>query len=233
MDKAEEFLDCYRLLEEELCRKYNIDDKTFGSPIVRFINDKEGKNYKERLNLCREIRNLLTHHAEFDGEPIIVPSSSMTEFLKEVTQYIKQPPKAIHFATLYTDILKTSPTQKAQIVMRKMQRLGFSHVPVIDQGEFVGVFSMNTIFTYALHTGMSSLSDDMLIGAFAELLPPDKHENERFCFFSENATLFEIKNEFNKKMQRNRRLAVVFITDNGSFGGRILGMLTPWDVINV
>ena len=37
MGRAEEFLDNYRLLEEELCKKYNIDEKSFGSPIVRFI----------------------------------------------------------------------------------------------------------------------------------------------------------------------------------------------------
>ena len=38
-------------------------------------------------------------------------------------------------------------------------------------------------------------------------------------------------NEFEKRSQRSKRLAAVFITDNGSIGGRILGMLTPWDII--
>ena len=232
MGRAEEFLDNYRLLEEELCKKYNIDEKSFGSPIVRFINDKEGKEYRDRLNLCREIRNLLSHHAEFEGERIIEPSSSMTEFLKSVTEYIKKPPLAVNYATLFENILKTSLSQKARVVMRKMQRQGFSHVPVTEGGELIGVFSISTVFTFALNNGMSSVNDDMTIGDFAELLPPDKHENEKFCFMGKDATLADVRGEFNKKVQRSKRLAAVFITDNGSFGGRIVGMLTPWDVIN-
>ena len=232
MGRAEDFLDRYRTLEEALCRKYNIEEKAFGSPIVRFINDKEGKEYKDKLNLCREIRNFLSHHSDFDGERIVEPSQSMIDFLNTVINYVTQPPRAIECATLYADILKTSPTQKVQTVMRKMQRQGFSHVPVIENGKFIGVFSVSTVFTYSLNNGMSSMNDDMLIGDFAELLPPDKHETEKFKFVGEDETLFSVKNMFNKKLQRSKRLAAVFITDNGSFGGRILGMLTPWDVIN-
>lgn len=232
MGRAEDFLDRYRTLEEALCKKYNIEEKAFGSPIVRFINDKEGKEYKDKLNLCREIRNFLSHHSDFDGERIIEPSQSMIDFLQTVIDYIIQPPLAVHWATLYADIFKTTPSQKVQTVMRKMQRLGFSHVPVIENGEFIGVFSVSTIFAYSLKNGMSSMNDDMLIGDFAELLPPEKHETEKFSFVGYDATLFSVKNMFNKKLQRSKRLAAVFITDNGSVGGRIIGMLTPWDVIN-
>ena len=75
------------------------------------------------------------------------------------------------------------------------------------------------------------MSDDMLIDNFRELLPPDRHENERFLFMTKDATIFKVRNEFEKRSQRSKRLAAVFITDNGSIGGRILGMLTPWDII--
>ncbi len=231
MGRAEEFLDSYRLLEEELCKKYSIEDKTAGSPIVRYINDKEGREYKDRLNLCREIRNLLSHHSEFAGERILEPSNAMTEFLKSVTEHIKQPPLAVQYATLYNEILKTGSSQKAKTVMRRMQRQGFSHVPVIDNGEFTGIFSVGTVFSYALNMGMSDINDNMTIGDFAELLPPDKHETERFMFMPEDTTLFTVRSEFNKKIKKSKRLAAIFIMSNGSYDGRIVGMLTPWDVI--
>lgn len=231
MENADEFLNQYRLLEEELCRKYNFDEKTFGSPVVRFINDKEGRQFRDKLNLCREIRNLLSHHSEVEGEPIVEPSTAMINFLKEVTDYVRRPPLALDFATLYDDIMKTNPAQKAQVVMRKMERLGFSHVPVISEGEFVGVFSVSTVFTYIISKNMTSLNDDMTIGDFSELLPVEKHSSEKFQFVGKDATLFEVKQAFENKTQRNKRLAVIFITDNGSIGGRILGMLTPWDIL--
>ena len=231
MDNAELFLDKYRMLEEELVKKYDYDEK-YGSPVVRFINDKEGKQYRDKLDLCREIRNFLSHHSEINGDPVVQPSASIIEFLSEVIDYVNRPPLALPFATQFSDILKTSPNQKAQLVMKKMKKLGFSHVPVLENGELIGVFSIGTFFGYALKNGISSMNDDMLIEDFRELLPPDKHENEKFSFMAPDTTLFAVRNMFEKRTQRSKRLAAIFITDNGSINGRILGMLTPWDVIS-
>ncbi len=231
MSKADEFLNQYRMLEEELTKKYNYDEK-YGSPVVRFINDKEGRAFKERLNMCREIRNFLSHHSELDGEPVVEPSDSIIQSLREVTEYLRKPPLAISYATHFEDILKASPNQKVQTVMKKMQKLGFSHVPVLESGELVGVFSIGTIFGYAIRNGFECLRDDMILDDLRELLPPDKHDNEKFLFLPETATLFEVRSEFEKRTQRSRRLAVIFLTDNGSMSGRIEAMLTPWDVIN-
>lgn len=231
MGRAEDFLERYRILEEELIQKYDTDEKS-GSPVVRFIADKEGRPFREKLNLCREIRNFLSHHSELDGEPLVEPSESIIRFLDEVTDYIRKPPLALAYATQFGDILKAGPKNKAVTVMKKMQKLGFSHVPVLQDGQLIGVFSIGTFFSFALNNNLAVLNDDMLIEDFSELLLPDRHENERFLFLPESATLFEVKNEFEKRSQRSKRLAVIFITNNGSINGRILGMLTPWDVIN-
>ena len=231
-DKADEFLDRYRALEEALVKKYDLDEKSYGSPVVKFISDRESEPYRDRLNVCREIRNLLSHHAEFGGERIVQPSDMLIKFLEKVTEYVLRPPLALECATLYADILKTTPSQKAQTVMKKMERQGFSHVPVIENGGCTGVFSVSTVFTYSLMHGMSVITDDMLISDFAEILPIEKHTTERFMFVDRNATIHDVLTEFDRRVQNRKRLAAVFITDNGSRGGRILGMLTAWDLIN-
>ena len=216
------------MLEEELTRKYHCDEKS-GSPVVRFLSEKESKPYREKLNMCREIRNFLSHHSELDGEPLVEPSEGIVRFLQEVTDYLQRPPLALSYATQFADILKASPKNKVVTVMKKMQKSGFSHVPVLDGSVMIGIFSIGTFFSYALKNNLTALNDNMLIEDFQELLPPDRHENERFLFLPPETTLFDVKNEFEK---RSKRLAVIFITDNGSIGGRIEGMLTPWDVVN-
>lgn len=231
MNRADDFLEHYRVLEEELTRKYHCDEKS-GSPVVRFLSEKESKPYREKLNMCREIRNFLSHHSELDGEPLVEPSEGIVRFLQEVTDYLQRPPLALSYATQFADILKASPKNKVITVMKKMQKSGFSHVPVLDGGVMIGIFSIGTFFSYALKNNLTALNDNMLIEDFQELLPPDRHENERFLFLPPEATLFDVKNEFEKRSQRSKRLAVIFITDNASIGGRIEGMLTPWDVVN-
>ncbi len=232
-DRADAFLNAYRELEEALNQKYSTgSEKSFGSPIVRYMNEKESKPYRENLDICREIRNFLSHHSEYGGERIIQPSASMIQFLNEVTEFIRRPPLALEFATLYADILKATLSQKAQTVMKKMERQGFSHVPVIDGGECVGVFSVSTIFAYSLTCGMTSLRDDMTIEDFGDMIHFDRHSAERFRFVDRETTIYQVRSEFERKNCHSKRLAAVFITDNGSSRGRILGMLTPWDVIN-
>lgn len=231
MNRADDFLEHYRVLEEELTRKYHCDEKS-GSPVVRFLSEKESKPYREKLNMCREIRNFLSHHSELDGEPLVEPSEGIVHFLQEVTDYLQRPPLALSYATQFADILKASPKNKVITVMKKMQKSGFSHVPVLDGSVMIGIFSIGTFFSYALKNNLTALNDNMLIEDFQELLPPDRHENERFLFLPPETTLFDVKNEFEKRSQRSKRLAVIFITDNGSIGGRIEGMLTPWDVVN-
>lgn len=231
-DRADLFLDRYRELEEALNQKYGVEDKVPGSPVVRFINGKESKHYREKLDLCREIRNFLSHHSEVDGERVIQPSLSMIRFLEEVTDYVRQPPLGLECATLYADILKTSYSQKVSTVMKKMERQGYSHVPVIDKGECVGVFSVSTIFTFLLDKGMTQMRDDMTIGDFADYLDIDRHSTERFAFVSKEATMFELRQIFERKNRGGKRLAAIFITDSGSSKGRIMGMVTPNDLIN-
>ncbi len=231
MENSEIFLNQYRLLEEELSKKYSFDYKSYGSPVVRFINDRECKPFKDKLNLCREIRNLLSHHSDVDGESILEPSNSMIEFLKYVTDYVKRPPLALEYATLYDNIMKGSLNQRVKTVIKRMEGQGYSHIPVMSDGKFAGVFSISTIFTYINKNDMKSLHNEMTIGDFSELLPVEKHTTERFKFVGREATMFDVKVEFENKSQKNKRLAVIFITDNGSKDGRILGMLTPWDIL--
>lgn len=73
--------------------------------------------------------------------------------------------------------------------------------------------------------------ENMEIGDFRKYLPFEAHTTERFRFISESTTVIEAKTAFEQPQQRSRRLVALFITDNGSQGGRLLGMITPWDIL--
>mgnify|MGYP002555271730 FL=1 len=148
--KSDEFLNLYRTLEEVLSEKYSDRTRNYGSVVVQFMNDVEGRQFKDKLNLCREIRNLLSHHPEVNGEKIIEPSQAMLDILNEVINYVKRPPLAISYATPFENLLKASLNNNALTIMKKMESRGFSHVPVLNGGKFIGVFSVGTIFMYIL-----------------------------------------------------------------------------------
>ncbi len=231
MLKSDEFLNLYRTLEELLCEKYSDRTRNYGSVVMQFINNAEGRQFKDKLNLCREIRNLLSHHPEVNGESIVEPSQAMIDILNEVIEYVKMPPLAISYATPFENLLKASLNNKVLTVMKKMERRGFSHIPVIESGRFIGVFSIGTIFMYISENNSVENIDEMEIRDFLKYIPLEAHTTERFRFMSETTTVVEAKTAFEQPHQRSRRLAAIFITDTGSQSGRLLGMITPWDIL--
>lgn len=176
--KSDEFLNLYRTLEEVLSEKYSDRTRNYGSVVVQFMNDAEGRQFKDKLNLCREIRNLLSHHPEVNGESIIEPSQAMLDILNEVINYVKRPPLTISYATPFENLLKASLNNNALTVMKKMERRGFSHVPVLEDRRFIGVFSVGTLFMYISDSNSVENIEKMEIGDFRKYLPFEAHTTD-------------------------------------------------------
>lgn len=226
MKKGELFLNTYRDLEEFLCAKYGMR-----SGAVQEFAEHEGKKFSEDLYLCRDIRNLLSHHAAVDGSEAVIPSEAVQHRLEEILSFAKDPPKALSVSTRFENLFRADADDKVWHLTETMERRGYSHVPVLDEKQrLTGVFSVSSLFTYAkLHPDFSF--KELTVGDMAECLPPDKHITERFCFVGSDAGLGEIRKGFRSNGPASRRVAAVFVTSDGTDKGRVLGMITPWDII--
>ena len=84
--RSEAFLRTYRVLEELLEIKYARSTRTTSSVVMEFLRDEDSLPFREPLDLCREVRNLLTHNAEPDGGPIVEPSEGLLRALERVVE---------------------------------------------------------------------------------------------------------------------------------------------------
>ena len=232
METAYEFLDLYKQLEDALANRLKAGDPRRGSVVVDFMNSTEGAPYKERLNLCREIRNVMTHSADVAGEPVVTPSGAVIQSLREVVEAVKQPCLALSCATPADQLLMADLDDGAVSLMKQMEQRGFSHVPVLREGRLAGVFSVSTVFSAGLQGRKFTLTESTRVRDFEALLPVEKHISERFCFLPEDALLPEACEAFEAKgREKRRRVAAVFLTADGTQRSRLRGMLTPWDLL--
>lgn len=223
--RAETFLSMFRVLEGLLGRKYADQNRKCQSVVMAYLQDAESEPVRQQLDLCREVRNLLTHNADAQGGPIIEPSQALLDSLYDIISYVQKPQPALMFATRAEAILQAHPNDRALEVMRRMNRHGFSHAPVIDDGRICGVFSVGTVFARCLDGG--EICPDTRICEFGALTKL----NTRFMFMDERATYLDARAEFEKRSGRNNRLAAIFITSTGDENGALMGLLTPWDVM--
>ena len=182
------FLDLYRQLEEALEQRFRESGRKYGSVVMDLMNDDEGAPFREDLNVCREVRNLLSHHSSIDGQAVVEPSEALVDVLRKVIEYVKRPQPVMDFATPRDKLMIAYLDQSALRVMREMQKRGFSHVPVFQRGEFMGVFSVSTVFSYVIDEVGHGMDKLTTIGDFGQLLKLENHETERFEFVSRRAS---------------------------------------------
>ena len=229
--RAEQFLKLYRMLEGLLEKRYAGKRTSSGSVVMEYLHDADSMPCRTDLDLCREIRNLLSHNADGAGEPVVEPSKSVLELLRGIVEYVRRPRLALDFGTPGDKILFAHPNDSALDTLRRMLRLGYSHMPVRDRNGLVGVFSAASLMRYAGKAGFDGLRDNLRIGELKEALDFSEERSEKYVFFDREATLTAVRAAFEDHRERNSRLAVAFITEDGERQSEILAMLTPWDVL--
>lgn len=229
-ERAEFFLDLYKQLEDELDDKYRNARRHYSSVIFEFAKDKESEPVRDKLDICRQIRNLLAHTASLGGEPVAEPSWPVVEAMQEVLNFVRRPPLAIEYATRGDQVLRAKPSQKVLRVMDVMEKNGYSHVPVMKENRFIGVFSVGSVFRYVLKNGGKGLTPDTTIRDLRGYLAVEEHI-ENYEFVSQNATYITVRDKFQQVRAKNKRVSVIFITQDGRTDQPLLGMLTPWDVL--
>ena len=227
--RAETFLSMYRVLEGMLGEKYSNSDKKTSSVVMMYIQDPESEPVRQKLDLCREVRNLLTHNADGSGNPVVEPSQALLDSLYEIISYVEKPQSALIYSTKAENILRAHPYDRILDVMRRMYKHGLSHVPVIADDRIQGVFSKSSIFRYLIEKG--SIAPDARIRELGESIKITGARDCRYIYLSPAATYIDARRQFENMRGRNNRLAAIFITETGDENGPLLGMITPWDVM--
>ena len=228
--RSEMFLKMYRVLEGALEKRYGSNGKS-SSVVMEYLRDDDSEPYRYQLNVCREIRNLLSHNSDESGEPVVEPSEAVLESLLEIVNHVTRPRLAIEYGTPFERILCAHANDYAFDVMHRMEKLGYSHVPVMEKGKITGVFSSGSLFGYLEKYGLDALRSDARIGQLKDQLDIQLRGARRYLFMPEDATIIQVRNAFEMRHEKNARTSVVFITKKGTQDEPLLAMLTPWDAL--
>lgn len=236
MDKAMKnsvvFLQKYRVLEGLLEKRYEGAKRTTSSVVIEYIRDDDSVPVRVDLDLLREIRNILSHNAGSDGEAVVEPSDEMLERLESITDYVRRPHRACDFGTPAVQIFSASVNDQVFSVMKTMHKKGYSHVPVLQKGAVIGVFSIRCVFEYLAENGMDSLNQNDRISVLGDRIGLDHDNASRYMFVSEDTSVVTVRKAFQRYTEKNHRLSAVFVTPNGTPREKLICMITPWNVLS-
>lgn len=225
---GEEFVDKYKKLETVIRQKFKYNDRN--SPIY-YLSHKPGyEEYSNKLDCCREIRNVISHYPKEGDTFPIEPSGEMIAFLDELIYKLSHRAKclniAVPFKRMYCRTLADPVVETITVMRQKV----YTHVPIVEGRKIIGIFDENALFCYLADNGIVDLEGLTFID-IRDYIGLTDREMEVFTFHHKLTYLDELQNEFQKQFDRGKRLGVAFITETGKPDEDVISMLTAWDVI--
>lgn len=223
------FMDACRDFEAAVKLQYQLEDSASCYMFVAGLS--KFAPYRDELHVIRTLRNMLAHNnMEIDGEEIIHFSPLLLSTLKKITNLISKP--ILVKDCMVKNMFSASFDDKVSYLIKNMKEKGISHIPVFDENNtLLGVFSQSTLFSYSSEEGVHNLSENDKVSLFAKYLPIDMHDNEAFGFIGCEEDVEKAKSLFKRTKANKKRIVMLFVSKDGLSSQRILGILTPWDVI--
>ncbi len=145
MTNAEILKNKFSYLETIIKNKYkNLPESGWATFIA---NNYLPYDLRDDLIAINQIRNILTHNTLDNGDDILEPSNGIIKKLDIIINYFDKPILLIDKAIIKPNLLWASLNDNVLDIMNKMNKLGYSNVPVLDsKGLIKGIFNSDIIF---------------------------------------------------------------------------------------
>jgi CBS domain-containing protein len=191
--------------------------------------DKAVTSNFDALKKFAEFRNI-DAHSNHMAPYFAQPHEDIVSLIEKIADEIDPKIKAFACAIKLDQIFGAQLTDNAKAIIKHMIAEVFTHVPILDEnGILTGVFSESSVFNYFGSHNEIILDDTIAISEFEDFVHIGGRPNEMFSFVSRQELLVSVKEQF--VTERQKRLGAIFITENGSPAEKLLGLLTPWDVL--
>ena len=226
MNNNELFIEKYKELEYVITKRYNLG-KTI-SPIAYIEKRSEYDHFEKELEYCREVRNFLQHEGKINNEFAVTASSEMIKKLDEIIEFVRNP---IRIKDVYIPLSKVYYKGLDNFVypsMLSMDYKKYSHIPILEKGVLVGVFSKTSIFKYLLEEENSNFNE---VIKFSDIKKYISLDEEYYLFTTKETPVEDIIEDVISNFRNGKRVAIIFVTDNGFKNGKLVGLLTPYDIL--
>lgn len=233
MNNTDIFLDKYKQLEEVVKSTYNPNGKDDQNSVARYLEKQNRfKAFKDEIEYCREVRNLLAHKKKINNDFAVVPSARMIEFIDTLIEKVRSRTKCMSIAIDLPHVFWQDLNGNVKDTMKMMQQKLYTHVPILENGVVVGVFDENSVFNYLADEEIVCVDDNLTFKDIKSFLSLADREMEEFIFIGRNCYVDELEEKIEQAFHRGKRIGLAFITENGKATQKIQGIITPWDIIS-
>jgi len=216
---AKRFIDAYNRTDKALHARFGLKPSMSFTDAVRRAASLSTvvRRFEDDLVDYGRLRNAIVHNSDL-SQAIAEPHDDVTARFEHIADILETPPMASGIAHRAATVTRNARLSDA---VKKMSERDYSNMPVLDNGGVVGVLTNKDIVKFtAAHFGA-------LDAAFSAATVGDAATDGNIYYaVMPDCTVDEILQAFEK----NRRMLMIILTDNGKSSGNITGVVTTGDI---
>lgn len=230
LTNADIYIQKFKELESIVKETFGLND---WDSVTNFLSKRdEYRPYREEIKYCQEVRNLLQHKQKIDDEYPIQPTDEMIAFLEKTINSLKNRKKCQEIMVPISKLFCKKIEDRVFDTVIKMRETSLGNIPILNEnGIVVGVFTSFSFFNLMADRKRDFFLNSVTFSDITEYIAPDYHKTEEYRFVNGELYVDELRNIFEKTYSGGKRLSMVFVTSNGKSDGKLLGAISPWDVL--
>ncbi|WP_066321776.1 CBS domain-containing protein [Bacillus sp. FJAT-29814] len=186
------------------------------------------ETFKKDLEQYARLRNAIVHEKMEVGFYIAEPNAKVVNHIEKIANILSKPNYALSIAS--KNVINFDYNDSILKVTAAIRDHGYSKFPVYKNKTCQGLLTASSIMKWMaknMENNIVNLSDVKVsdIMAIEKQHPID--------FISKEINIFEVEDIFEKAHKKKSKLEAVIITENGRSDERPLGIITPWDLIEI
>lgn len=186
------------------------------------------ETFKKDLEQYAKLRNAIVHEKIEVGFYIAEPNEKVVIHIEKIANILSQPNYALSIAS--KDVVYFDDRDKILKVTSAIKDHGYSKFPVYQNNKCIGLLTSSSIVKW-LARNMKNGSVNLANIRISDIMKFEKAHP--IDFVSKEINIFEVENIFEKSHKKKQKLECVIITENGRPEEKPLGIVTPWDLIEI
>ncbi|GAA4062627.1 CBS domain-containing protein [Amphibacillus indicireducens] len=231
MERAERFIVAFNKIEKYFNQQLN---DTSYVPFFRAVlrlrkKDAIVNRYHNDLLEYSELRNAIVHERTEVNYTIADPHIEIVEAIEKIAAEMTAPKLVIPTFAKTLKVVQADLTVKT--ILNVIRETRFTQFPVYRSKQFVGLLTDKTVLHWIAHH---------MNGDFAELLKTpimklidDNGAEPNYRFIPRSMDIYQAEELLLDMFKKHEGIAALLITEDGKPNQKLLGMVTPSDLIRV
>lgn len=185
------------------------------------------RNHIEELKVYANIRNFLVHEYKKLDQDLVVVSKGLVDNIESFEKSLNEPKRVI--PQFQNEVVTFQTKEKINNLLKIVKEKEYTQFPIYNGDAFVGIITSTGITRWLAE----NVEEDMVVSEIPLIqdIIPFEEKLEAYVFVDKNLPVYDVAELFKNKSSDGSRIEMVLITKNGKPNEKLLGVITPFDLI--